>query len=523
MPRFEAIYPVQIDNREGVSTPPWSELAARNFPNESMPGTIGAVYFDTYAQLWKGRKRPVTIFQQPIAYLWEYPDQDHKNDARTELERNQVKTVADLMRLTLDAFSSFANYREIQEKAGVYLAGLALTPHAKLLQEVYKKPQYVVPPEYEEQIVTAVNAEVDALWRSEIAVIRQAFGLEDGIVRDVYNMVLVRSGRKDVEIVDRSARGLVWDGLRHLRSDEDFDLSDYCSLPEASIGRATFVAVLYRDLPRIDGYHRDLESRLSPSACEELDQRYPYSMYSSEIQRDDSLKGVMGLDLSKHPFSPGAFEEIGKALQDIAAEQKRAREETFRVRQEFIGILDARQQPVNRLLPTIPVPEDDVLRLSTISIDQLAINTYTKNVLRENGVQTVGQILGLTTDQLRGFERLGRKGLGDLASGLQKILSLSPDIYTPDVLAELLLPPPPLPKVERTRLIVEENMEYRLGQAQAIIAEAQLHGCSTAGEIQDYLVSKRQKLVSPFTPQDWITRAIIEYVLNTLQENPPKK
>lgn len=183
---------------------------------------------------------------------------------------------------------------------------LAITPHAKLLGAIFRKPQYPVPPEREQEIIDEVSEKLKTLTAREQRVLTLRFGLHDGIVYTLNEVAREYDVRRSriCQIQQQTLRR-----LRHPSRSKE--LRQYLSLPINSFGREIFGAVFMKDLPMLDFDPRSL----SDSTYQEL-REDAITVYGLD---DDllELRYLLRADLGKHSLSEVARAEITERLEIV--------------------------------------------------------------------------------------------------------------------------------------------------------------------------------------------------------------
>lgn len=239
----------------------WVEINPENFPTLFQQETFGELLYDHHIEALRGRKRPITIFDQPIEYLWNYPKDARKLGGLTTLLQLNFNKVSDVMELKRDFYETgpfvyldFAIYHEeVEDRLAQYFRRiLPVTPQANLLRAIYAQPfQDPVPAKLEPELIQAVEdrlAKMD-LPQRERFVLDQRFGLRDGIER---SRLITGTAYKAI-----GGYSINPDGIRYLEKkvfkqiEHRFpDLEGYLGLPEASFGRRELGIMFRKDLPQ---------------------------------------------------------------------------------------------------------------------------------------------------------------------------------------------------------------------------------------------------------------------------------
>lgn len=243
-------------------------------------GTIGYFLVAQIPDLG-GRLRPETTFNQPLHSFWR---------ARPVAPT----TINDVLALPSDQRLPFPGSADILKHLRSYIERLSITPHARLLSTVCGgDEQYPVPSEREQEVIEAVEKQVDTLTQERLKIlIRLSYGLEDGISRKHE-----QCGTGFSPAISKARVGqLERKALKMLRQPTRYPyLKGYRSLPVASFGRIVFGAVFEKDLPVLET---------------ELDFGVPTR----------SLQELVWLDLKKFPLAERTRNRIVEALQRVAVE-----------------------------------------------------------------------------------------------------------------------------------------------------------------------------------------------------------
>lgn len=122
---------------ETKQKPPWVTLHREMFPE-------GSVCYTLFPDILEGRKRPETSFNKSLRSLF-LGDWGEDSNALKELMGKHFSTIGDVLRLSNDELNAFASADDIGDYLKEYLEGLALTPHAQLLERVLGEKQNPVP------------------------------------------------------------------------------------------------------------------------------------------------------------------------------------------------------------------------------------------------------------------------------------------------------------------------------------------------------------------------------------------
>lgn len=212
------------------------------FPIESIGNSL-------FPAVLEGRMRPETVLSRQLT---EILPQGRLHQKLTQFNI----TIGDLLTLPSEELASLD--KGLIERVRVYLEGLAVTPHAKLLEAAFGQQQSPIPPEREEELIRAVDDAVATLkeptdWKAK-PIRRQAlilhFGLHDGIPRswsEVARILVVSPGNLNNSI-GREALGLVRDKE---------ELKDYLVLPADAVFKRDILPSTRQAVKKLDDNSED--------------------------------------------------------------------------------------------------------------------------------------------------------------------------------------------------------------------------------------------------------------------------
>jgi len=457
-------------------------------------GTLG---YEIFPDILNGRNRPQTIFNQPLTLFW----RQKKSVILSELKPRNIITVNDVLNLSVDEINNLGSKNSIRENLSKYLNGLAVTPHAKLLETAFKVKQYPVPSQREQEVIDAVNG--ISYWRSEREILALRFGLNDGIIRTVQEIAdLVGFAKESIIFgIERGVRALTYHP----------ELKKYFSLPENSFAKellgpdVTFV----KDLPKL-GYRDGLTS-LSIQTIDEVKQ-------ASRGGKNKYLNfdNLIRADLDTLHLSPKTHDEIKEKLEEA-------------ISQGLKEELDLTQPLINKLLSEIPTSREQLTIIANLPINSLGLDVRVKDAVLRSNIKTVGQLLGNTASQIWNLRNIGKEAVIQIADGLETILQLPKEEYPEGLIRKYLLissdeetkqerdsrkMQKALERKQESRQKIQENDRIRMQNVRDLIVKANALGLISAGEIQNWLIRERAYLLSYHHPESWITRAILEYVLS---------
>lgn len=353
-----------------------------------------------------GRLRPKTTFgkslRKPSLFVQENPG---------------LSTFGDILRLPAEKLATFSPKFKLQERLDDYLKGLLILPHSRLLAAIYGLPQFPAPPDREQEIVKGVESVLDQMPdKRMLTVVVLHFGLHDGITRPWEEI-----GRKLDEPVTRErVRQIKEKGFRELRHPTS-GAERYLMLPQASLGKEIFGAVLRKDLPPLDGKESIEGLQLSSGVLEELKTIFIYPV------RYISIRSLVESDLGRingGPVSDQAMDEISLALQRRVREvedkrRRKVEQEAQTAEQKQAEIVEMR----NNLMPEIELSPQQLERIDKVPLTDLGLPTRWRNALkRKDGIITVGALLRMNRQKLQGIYGIGIKAEAEIIGKLAAFL-----------------------------------------------------------------------------------------------------
>lgn len=223
----------------------WVPLSKEVFPQ----GSLG---YSIFPDVLEGRLRPETTFSQPLGSLW-----NRASSSPSLLNMQGFLSVGEILRRSEEELREItlgkaSKATEIRGRLEAYLQGLIITPHGKLLAEIFGGGEVPVPAEFEQEQVDAVNAVLGDPARKlrdmEEKVIFLKFGLVNGITRKPTEI-------SDIfKLSDSRINKITQIAFRRLRhpSRSKF-LKGYLAVPERSLARQEFGIVFQKDLLDVNG------------------------------------------------------------------------------------------------------------------------------------------------------------------------------------------------------------------------------------------------------------------------------
>lgn len=385
---------------ESADRPQWIPVQ-----NMVSPGSIGEELVSRIPDLG-GRLRPETTFGQslrrPSLFVQENPD---------------LSTFGDILGLPAEKLATFSPRFRLQERLDRYLRGLLVLPQIRLLAAIYRLPQFPTPADREQEIVEGVESVLDQMPdKRMLTVIVLHFGLHDGITRSWEEI----GRRPDVSVTRERVRQINEKGFRELRHSAS-GAGRYLVLSEDSFGRKVFGAVLRKDFPDLGGKESIEGLQLSSGALEEL--KGKFFLPARYIRISDLVESDLG-GMNGGPVSDQAMDEISLALQRRVREvedkrRRKVEQEAQAAEQKQEVIVELR----NNLLPEIELSPQWLERVDKVLLTDLGLPTRWRNALkRQNGIITVGALLRLDRQDLRGIRNVGVKAEAEIVGKLTAFL-----------------------------------------------------------------------------------------------------
>ncbi|MBI2196825.1 hypothetical protein HYU45_04445 [Candidatus Daviesbacteria bacterium] len=357
------------------------------------PGSIGEELLKEIPGLGE-RLRPETILGQPLKPSLFVP------------ENPGLATYADILGLSAEEFAKFNPRLKLSEKLDIYLKNLSILPHSRLLAAIYGLPLFPAPPDREQEIVEGVeDAFYKMPYQTAVPVLVLRFGLHDGFRRSPEE-----TGRQLERSVTRArVRQVEGEGLRYLR--HETRIKEYLILPEASLGKEIFGAVLVNNLPDLNGRVSTQALKLPAGIIREA---------SYLFNRVLSIEDLVIEDLSRaeNPIPEEVKHEVSLVLQRRVREvaDKRIIAAEQRVQVETV----AKAAKDNERRSQVEEPKDNFIseykltllqleRADEMPLTNLGLTTRSRNALKRAGIKTVGALLRMNRQDLQGIRNVGIK------------------------------------------------------------------------------------------------------------------
>lgn len=362
-------------------------------------GSIGSVLISAVPTLAE-RLRPETTLKQPF-------------------KSGSFSTYGDILKLPAQELTAFTGASLIKGRLEDYLRGLLVLPHSRLLQAASGGSLASPPPGREQEIIEGVEDELNKIsYKGTVPVLIWRFGLYDGITRTQAEI-----GRS-LKITPSRVSQIERHGLRILRYRSYLrQVRLYLTMPEASLGRQVFGAVLAKDLPQLDGSASINHLGLPPSILKELDTKT--SLWTGYYSSSDIL------DLVREDLSRGEASQISgfvkfeialalhRRVREVADRPRREAELREKARRERLATLG---EPRNNLMPKIRLAPKQLEILDGIGLEELGLSVHCYNVLRHRtDMQTIGELLRMDRSELLALRNMGEKSLAEV---LVKVVGL---------------------------------------------------------------------------------------------------
>lgn len=378
----------------------WVTLQKDLFPN----GSIGQTLFP---ESLIGRQRPATIFDEPLGA-----------GIAAQTSGPELYTYGDVLKLSADFLNKLP--ADFQDGLNEYLAGLEITPHARLLMSMdrklhisHKLYQSALPPEREVEFIELVEAIIDSTDRTgnpilsdeQRAIIRLKYGLSLGYATrpELIGQSLGKSPSRINDI----------DGKAHdrLATNHRTRLLDYRIFSDVSVGRSLFNFVFANDFAYVDAGISELN--LSDDALTQL-KRIGITKYDDVFY----LLRAPGASLSEATQG-----EIVTATEKYTAR----RQQLSSTHKEPVVALDPVESviPVNNFMPTLPIDPDLLGLIAGQPIHILGLSIGFYNSMRRAGIDTVGNFLRHSEEELLKRRRIGKKTVSELKEKLQLLVEAS--------------------------------------------------------------------------------------------------
>lgn len=240
----------EFEQQGGLYTT-WKPLRLGTFEESSMGHQVFPIALE-------GRRRPPTTLNAPLTLLFQ------KGGTRASyLDARGIHTVGQLLqsdRTLLQELDRKAQ-KEIPIIARQYLEGLAITPHGRLIADIFAVPiEEPIDNTREASLVEAAHAGLQkqqAIDARTLTILDQRYGLTQGYAltqKEIADNMHV--GHTRVGQLEQRA-------LRNLQKDAAIvSLKEHLMVPLHSIGREVYGAIQYKDLPPMG----DIWKQIPPSA-----------------------------------------------------------------------------------------------------------------------------------------------------------------------------------------------------------------------------------------------------------------
>lgn len=359
------------------------------------------------------RLRPETTFQQPLP-------------SNSILGKDGIfNTYEDILKLSFDESARLVPKFHPFDRLNDYLKGLLITPHSRLLEAAYKRPQAPVPPDREQEIVEGVEGMLGRLAsKRAIPVLVLNFGLHDGITRSLKEVhEQIEKTVSYARVNQLKAIGLL--RLRHpaLRADS------YLVLPEASFGRKTFGAVLGKDLPVLDEKAEISNLDLPSDVLKALE------VNSLPLLKGPFIWNLLFQDLREFDQNSPVFnwveQGISVALQKRAADISEQRTKAAEKESKDSGFLRSLSEQERRTqiekrwgnyITKFQLSLSQLESVDEVPLLDLGLSTRAYGVLIRVGIREIGQLLRLNREDVLQIRNVGVKIVNEIEEKLAALL-----------------------------------------------------------------------------------------------------
>ncbi|MCR4326475.1 MAG: hypothetical protein NUV52_02375 [Candidatus Roizmanbacteria bacterium] len=228
----------EIEKQQGLYAT-WRPLRAGVFEESS----LGHRVFPT---LLEGRRRPNTTLNAPLASLFQ------KGGSRiTYLHTQGVHTVGDLLQSSQALLRGFDRdaQKEVPVTVQQYLEGLAITPHGRLIANIFAVPiEDPIDSAREASLVEAVDKALrdqEVIDARRLSILDKRYGLTQGYTHTQQEIADEMGGIGHTRVGQLEQRS-----LRDLQKNSVIaPLKQYLTVPKRSVGREVLGAIQYKDLP----------------------------------------------------------------------------------------------------------------------------------------------------------------------------------------------------------------------------------------------------------------------------------
>lgn len=400
MAGLDSDYRYHLQEAEVRQRPPWVVFHRSIFQE----GSVGHALFP---EVFEGRRRPVTLFHQPVESLWKTEREKHK--IAFELRKKEYGSIGDILRVNSVDFNRFPSHPSVNERLRMFFDEISRSPHERLLIATLGYFE-IIPVQYEAELMRVVDQEIASL-RNERAqkALSLRFGLEDGLVR-TFDQVSQEFGVRRERIRQIETRA-----LRELRYPTHGDkLKAVLPVCERSLGRIMFGVTIRREMPPF-GYIGRVQDLLLPDQL--LKKLEGSGIYPSQDVYNLLVSDLEGIEFSDEEQTM-LIQAIHRNIANPPAEPKAF---SFFPSHGMPETKTARQEPINALLPGVALSPEQLILLSSISLKTLGLPIKTYNALKRAGIQTVGDVLGQDLETLMNVRDFGELGLREVIARIEQL------------------------------------------------------------------------------------------------------
>lgn len=360
-------------------------------------GSIGADLWQDLDLRQRLPQRPTHLMLVPLSALWK---RNENSTVLRELERLGAALVGDAL------YSRDQNHNFVPALKERLIEFISRTPHTRLVGAVLGEPGYQIPVSRESELVEDVEGALSPLNPRAQMVLRLRYGLDDWQPQ-VFSGIKILPA--DIDALQSTVSVARVAEIHHatLYKLRGTALSGYRVVAPNSFGRFFNPdAEIAKDLPHLKGNLSRLPDELRDFLVTRVigANNEPYNKFMS-------LQTLLTLDLKLAEISPGVYQEVCRALQDLIAQDS-----------DPVETLIPKAPPSNRFLPEIPLTAEQLTALAGIPIDTIGLKPRTYNCIKRSKILTVGDLFNRTKEQIEAQRQFGVVAMADVELALQRLL-----------------------------------------------------------------------------------------------------
>ncbi len=396
MARRESIYESFQGNIPELSKPIWVPLYKDMFE----AGTVGHTLFPADLE---GRVRSPALFDRTFKSLRPSLPLSYKQAFDTEFGN---PTVRQILHQPLERFKTAAVPQNVLGHLSSYMEQLVVTPHGRLLKglkgfgdrlEYGDRP---IPVDYENEFIQAVESQVVSLRPIGVFTLKYRYGLSDGLMKTKKDLGVA------LGLTTAYTDGLIFDAVNHLIRQSGQYLQGIITTPPDSFARQVLGVIFTADLAKLHEI-KVKELGLTEATLAEL---------SSKTSRLDLLWQSDQAGINS-PLSTKAYNEFLSKLLSPA----------------LMGnvIKYPADVPIYKSFdPEYQNGEYDLTSLDSQLIEELELTVRSYNALKRVGLNTIGEIIKYSPDDLLAIRNCGRKNMEEILTKLANFSRNNPDLLT---------------------------------------------------------------------------------------------